>query len=195
MSKPPKRIGAFTLVELIMCTALAALLMTAVATALASVTSGVRGNDSYSRARNGAQRAIELMVAKLRVAKEFEVDTAGTGNRLRVMEDGAWDAAGKCWRTSNARWSLFEVNSAGELVMSLESSDANGSISALGSFVLARHVRHADFRTALDSGMNRSVTIDLTVDGADAFSTGKSNSFSISGTAMVRSMRKEQTGS
>lgn len=174
-----------SIIEVLLATALAALLLSATAGGLMTIIGGVRANDSTIRARQAGTRTLEHILGKIRRAKELDLlSPTGKADEFAVLgtlDDASWDPAltPPGWSPTGSKYSFFMVAD-GILYTGPDENVANAA-------PLLRNVRSIVFRSTLTGtpAKHRDVTVEITLVAVDAGGKG-TTSFSIAGDATAR---------
>ncbi len=178
------------IVELLMGLSLAGILLAAIMSALLTTVNGVHTNDRYVRSRQAAAGAMDLVLARIRQAKELTMenvskkgDSYGT---LVTMDRATWNSATNAY--DNPQYSRFYVGNVWDATVKQNVPALKIGTGASTDPVLARYVNNVVFRSvpALN-GEHEYVTVELTIDCRDA-NGGKTTSYALAGTALARSV-------
>lgn len=104
--------SAFTVLEVLMASALTAILMTAMGYALTAMIAHMNVNDGTIQARQATQSVLDQISTRIRLAKLVQLKPAGALNndysRLEILGSGDWDDASNSY--INQKWTVFAVS-------------------------------------------------------------------------------------
>jgi len=179
------------LVEILIALVIAAVLLAATTTALMALVGGVRTNEQYARSRQATRGAMELVLAKVRKAKELTLLDAASGDSFQslvTLDQGTWNAVTKTYDnpkfTRYYRSTEWDAAAAKNVPVIRVSSTLTNSPS---DPVLLRYVDNVVFRSVPDaSGDFCYVTVEMTVNWVSS-QGGKPVTYALAGTAVARS--------
>lgn len=178
-----RKARGFTVVEVVLAMAIAAMILAALATALISLSSSLRINDRQLRSRQSASAMLNLALAKVRRARQVHCEPASSPDhsysRIEILDDGVWNKD----HYDSPRYTVMEFSDAG--IYMGTGDNANALTTTSGMQKVLSNVNGL-FRSSPQGGAHRAVTVELTISAPDAFS-GASTDFSLTGSAALRS--------
>lgn len=182
---PTTQRAGLCLVEVLMGLAIAAMLLTAVATALVSMAGGIRQNDAYIRSQQAARVTLNYLTSSVRRAKEIDLGAINPTSAAEVQATqltvvDATDDYGQI-----TKWRTFSWDAT---TQTLSLSTNGGPLGRILANVSSLKFRSSAEPLASDSAhfRFRYVTIELALDTRDM--SGISQTSSFSGTAYARSV-------
>lgn len=177
-----RRRRGFSVVEVLLASTLAAMLLSAVVAGLMLCSTSVKTNESTMRARQSASRALELILTKVRRAKEVFLlnPTGGDGYaKLATVDDGVWD--GTTFTSPVMSEFVFE-NGKLYIIRDIDGVESKQPILS--------NVENMAFRStrANTSEPWRDVTVEISMSVVQAFTATEKAQFAISGSSSVRSL-------
>ena len=163
---------------------LAAMLMTAVVTGLMVVSHNVRANEAAIRARQSGTRAIELIMGKVRRAKEVTLSKplpGGGFTTLVTFDNGVWDPATSDYSDVNGVFSEFSFEDGKLYFRRGVSEDAPRQ-------PILSDVEGLVFNTSSKTAPNHDVTVEIRMAATKEFSNDDRTTFSLAGSTRVRSL-------
>jgi prepilin-type N-terminal cleavage/methylation domain-containing protein len=156
ISNPASRRYGLSLVEVMISTALSAILLTAAGAAYSASTMAIENNDRFFTASQGARVAIGQMMAACRRAQSApKMAVTATSARLTTFDGHD--------RT-------YQYNSAAQQLQMVDNNAAGTPM-----YILARNVTAATFNADLDAGSNVlriSISVTVNVNGNQILLTG-----------------------
>jgi len=195
MLKYPQNLKrAFSLIEVLIATALTAILLAAIAGSFIPLINNTRVNDTTVRARQAGNRTLEYIITHVRRAKEITLtDATGQPNSfttlvtLDVAERGTNGQWGPTAQGEPMQWTRFTL--VGNELRVVKMTGATQTVTA--NQPILRDVGALVFRSQRSEPNNlfRNVTIEMTIEVEDAFhSPTHIIPFTIAGVASVRSL-------
>ncbi len=185
MAQQNRRQRAFGLVEVLLATAIAGVLLLAMAMALSGLISATKTNQSYLQARHNANTSLNYILTHVRRARELSLGSAGTSANeylsLTTTDPAVYDAASGTWTD---RYTVFQFDPDTHTL-----SIAHGSSASAQPAPVLNHVANMVFRSVTEGGKNRYVTVEIAIDMPAPNGSGHgSASFTLAGTAVSRSL-------
>ena len=161
------------LLEVIIGTGLAAMLFLATCSAIMVLTSSIRGNDGYLRARQASVVMMNNLTNTIRCAKNLTLATPttdGTGFTSLTTTNVDPNTQAQSTTTYSVSGSNIQISQNG--------AAAHNALSNVDRLVF--------YGTPGSDGNYHSITITLQMATPDSFNTAKVTSFTLSGTALAR---------
>ena len=178
----------FTVVELLIATALMAVLMAAAGAALSGMISQVNANDGLIDMRQGSQMVLDQISNKIRRAKRVQLKPDNTTDnptntnysRIEILDSGVWDA--KTTDYTNQKWTVFAVSGSTLTV-------GQGATTTPTMGVVLTGISSMVFHGVKDAGDFKNVTVALTLT-KKSIKSASTGSYSLATSASIRAQKK-----